>query len=386
MILRQLIIILLTCFNMKKVCLKLLFFVIVFSFPLFSQAQSLSGDQIYKATVTKVIEQKINTLPDGTNVEQQKLELQIYSGDKKGETIVFNGIGNFDVAKKNLYKVDEQVLVDASVDDQGNLTYFVIDYVRTFGIKVLFFFFCLILLLVGGLKGIRSLFSLGISFLVIVNFIIPQILKGSNPFLICLLGALFILIFSIYTTEGINNKSHVAIISILGGLVFTLLSAWFFVFLTKLSGMADEETMYLINVAGKNINFYGLLLAGIIIGTLGVLDDVVISQIAIVEQLLSSSPYDSFKEIFVKAHKIGVSHISSMTNTLFLAYAGASLPLLILFKSGKSAFSNLGDVINNEAIATEIVRTLTGSIGLMISVPIATALAAWWFKKQQIEK
>jgi len=113
---------------------------------------------------------------------------------------------------------------------------------------------------------------------------------------------------------------------------------------------------------------------------------VVISQIAIVEQLLSSSPYDSFKEIFVKAHKIGVSHISSMTNTLFLAYAGASLPLLILFKSGKSAFSNLGDVINNEAIATEIVRTLTGSIGLMISVPIATALAAWWFKKQQIEK
>ena len=128
------------------------------------------------------------------------------------------------------------------------------------------------------------------------------------------------------------------------------------------------------------INFKGLLLAGIIIGSLGVLDDVVISQVATVEQIAAAGHYlDSWKT-FKHAYKVGISHIASMSNTLFLAYAGVSLPLLILFVSGKSAFSTWGQVINNQAIATEIVRTLAGSIGLILSVPIATLVAVWWFK------
>lgn len=352
------------------------------SFPFLLHAESLRGDQIYRARVTKIVEQKVNTLPDGTSVEQQNLELQISSGDKKGEIVTFKGIGNFDVAKKNLYKLDDLVLVDISIDDQGNKQYFITDYIRTLGIKVLFFIFCVSIILVGGWKGVRSLVSLSLSFLVIVEFIIPKILLGANPFIISLLGALFILVASVYLTEGFSSRANLAILSIIIGLVITLIISWIFIYLCKLSGMADEEALFLINITGQSINFSGLLLAGIIIGTLGVLDDVVISQIAIVEQLLQSHPYDTVREIFLKAHKIGVSHISSMTNTLFLAYAGASLPLLILFKSGKSAFNQLGDVINNEAIATEIVRALTGSIGLILTVPIASGLASWWLKKK----
>ena len=137
----------------------------------------------------------------------------------------------------------------------------------------------------------------------------------------------------------------------------------------------------LVNLGDKITNFKGLLLAGIIIGALGVLDDVVISQVASVEQLFHTDPHQSKKELFKKSYKIGVSHISSMTNTLFLAYAGVSLPLLILFTSGQSAFSSWQQLIGNEQIATEIIRTLSGSIGLILSVPISTILAVNIFKR-----
>ncbi len=163
--------------------------------------------------------------------------------------------------------------------------------------------------------------------------------------------------------------------------------SWFFVKVAKLTGISSEETAYLINLGvGAKINFQGLLLAGIIIGTLGVLDDVVISQVAAVEQIIKTNPKQNFKEIFKKAHEIGVSHISSMTNTLFLAYAGVSLPLLILFLSGQSAFSSWLQIINNEIIATEIIRTLAGSTGLILSIPISTFLAVWILKKHYVNK
>jgi uncharacterized membrane protein len=125
------------------------------------------------------------------------------------------------------------------------------------------------------------------------------------------------------------------------------------------------------------------LLAGIIIGTLGVLDDIIIAQVATVEQMYSLSKDKDPVKVFKKAYQVGISHISSMTNTLFLAYAGASMPLLLLFISGESAFSGFSEIINNELIATEIVRTLAGSIGLILSVPISTVLATYFLKTKK---
>jgi len=144
--------------------------------------------------------------------------------------------------------------------------------------------------------------------------------------------------------------------------------------------MANEETMFLLGLGEETINFQGLLLAGIIIGTLGVLDDMVISQVAAVEQIKLANPELSKKEVFKKSYKIGVSHISSMTNTLFLAYAGAALPLLLLFSVKQEPFLTFNQVINNEMIATEIVRTLAGSIGLVLAVPVATVLAVHFLR------
>ena len=189
-----------------------------------------------------------------------------------------------------------------------------------------------------------------------------------------------ILAVVIYLTEGFNKKSHIASISIFISLLITIFISYIFVEFAKLTGLASEETAYIINIGSSIINFKGLLLAGIIIGTLGVLDDVVVAQITTVEQMFLINKNSNSVEIFKKAYEVGVSHISSMTNTLFLAYAGASMPLLLLFISGESAFSNFSQIINNELIATEIVRTLAGSIGLILSVPISTILAVYSFK------
>jgi uncharacterized membrane protein len=195
-----------------------------------------------------------------------------------------------------------------------------------------------------------------------------------------LIGSFLILFLIIYVTEGFKKRSHITVLSIFLSLVITVFLSWFFVSLTKLTGVSSEETGFLVELAGRVINFKGLLLAGIIIGVLGVLDDVVIAQVATVEQIEDVDPSLSGMDLFKRSYEVGVSHISSMTNTLFLAYAGVSMPLLILFLSGQSAFSDWTQIINNEAIATEIVRTLAGSIGLILSVPISTAIAVWWTK------
>ncbi|MFZ5364173.1 MAG: YibE/F family protein [Patescibacteria group bacterium] len=153
--------------------------------------------------------------------------------------------------------------------------------------------------------------------------------------------------------------------------------------LTKLSGFAEEETVYLVGLMGGDINLQGLLLAGFIIGALGVLDDITVSQVSTVQEINAANPNLSRSEIYKKAMRVGVDHIASMVNTLFLAYAGAALPLLLLFSFKQEPFLTFGQVINHEIIATEIVRTLVGSIGLALAVPITTFLAAYFYKKNK---
>lgn len=158
--------------------------------------------------------------------------------------------------------------------------------------------------------------------------------------------------------------------------------ATFFVKIARLTGVAGEEALFLLNIQNTSIDLQGLLLAGVIIGALGVLDDVAISQVSTVEQIILANPNQSEKELFKKAYNVGISHIASMTNTLFLAYAGVSLPLPILFVSGESAFANWSQALNTELISTDIIRTFSGSIGIILSVPITTFISAWWFTKK----
>ena len=342
------------------------------------QAEGGKKDEFFKS---RVLEIKNIKSEDGKYIHQE-MKLKALSGSSKGEELEFKEDGNYEVLKKNIYKKGDLVLTVASFDDVGDRTIYVTDYVRTNSLAYLLIIFALTIIIVGGWKGARSLLSLFLTALVIIYFIVPKILDGNNALFVTLIGSFFILLAIIYITEGFHKKAHLAVFSILISLIFTVILSWVFVSLTKLSGLSEEASLFLINIHDQVINFKGLLLAGIVIGALGVLDDVVVSQIAVVEELYETDKMQTQKEVFKKAYRVGVSHISSMTNTLFLAYAGASFSLLLLFLSGGSAFSSFADILNNEAIATEVVRTLAGSVGLILSVPIATWMAVLFLGKR----
>lgn len=347
--------------------------------------QNKGKEEIFKARVVEVIENRSTPRDDGSISIQQKLKLIGLEDNWKDKEIVFDGTG-YDVSSASEYKVGEKVLVHYSVEPDGAESFYVIGFSRTNSIYWLVLLFALTVIIIGRLKGVRALIVLLLTFLVILKFIIPKILSGADPLFITILGSLFILIFGVYITEGLKKTSTISIFSILISLVITgLLSIWFSS-ITKLTGFASEEATYLVGLGDGNINIKGLLLAGIIIGALGVLDDVIISQVALVKELKISNPELSKNQIYKQAMRVGVSHLSSMVNTLFLAYAGASLPLLILFSVKQEPFLTFNQVIDNEMMATEIVRALTGSIGLVLAVPIATILAVNFISKERLKK
>jgi uncharacterized membrane protein len=209
--------------------------------------------------------------------------------------------------------------------------------------------------------------------LIIFKFILPMIYAGYDPVLITIIASLVMIPVTFYLSHGFNRKTSIAIGGTLIALLITGLLAKVFVEATKLTGFASEEAGFLQVARGNLVNIRGLLLAGIIIGALGVLDDISIAQSALVQQLREANPKMKAREVFSRAMNVGQDHIASMVNTLVLVYTGAALPLLLLFIDNPLPFSQ---VINYEIIAEEIVRTLVGSIGLITAVPITTLIAS----------
>lgn len=349
--------------------------------PSFVNAESAKNEEIFTARVIKILEERELTREDGSKNLQQNILLRGVEGAWKSKEMTFYGISDLDVIKSNIYKVGDKVLVSHLSDVGGQDKFFIIDFVRTGYLYFLALFFAVVIVAVGKKRGLRALLSLILSFLVILKFIIPKILSGGNPLMITLLGALIMIATIIYLTEGWGMKSHIGVISVMMALAITLFLTLFFSALARLTGLGQEETAFLINIGAKAMDFRGLLLAGVIIGVLGVLDDVIISQVEAVWQIKKANPELGFGQIFKGAYEVGNAHLGSVVNTLFLTYVGASLPLLLLFSADIEPALSLTQIINNEMMATEIVRTLVGSIGLALSVPLTTFLASAWVSK-----
>ena len=232
--------------------------------------------------------------------------------------------------------------------------------------------FMLAVIAFGRWQGVRSLVGLACSFAVIVGFVVPAILRGHGPVPVALVGAMAIMLVSLYLSHGFGPKTTAAVVGTALALGLTAALTAGFVDLAALTGLTSEEARSASFQVG-GISLRGLLLAGIVIGGLGVLDDVTVSQASLVFELRRANPAAGFAELTRGALSVGRDHISATVNTLFLAYAGASLPLLVLFVSGGNA---LGTVATAEAVAVEIVRTLCGSVGLIAAVPLTTLLAA----------
>jgi uncharacterized membrane protein len=224
----------------------------------------------------------------------------------------------------------------------------------------------------GRWQGVRSLLGLGLSFVVIIGFVVPAILRGKSPVAVAVTGAMAIMLVSLYLSHGVGRKTTAAVVGTALALGLTAVLASAFVAGASLTGLASEEAVNA-NFAVGGLSLRGLLLAGIIIGGLGVLDDVTMSQASLVAELHRASPTARFGELVGGALRVGRDHIAATVNTLFLAYAGAALPLLILFVTGADS---LGTVATTEVVAVEAVRALCGSVGLIAAVPLTTVLAA----------
>lgn len=362
---------------MKKI---ILIFTFLLFLPIVGLAQDNASTEVqFKARVEKILQARETSREDGSVVKQQNLELRVLDGPEIGQLIKYEGINDFDIVEQNNYQVGDQVIAQKTVLD-GQVQYYVLDYVRTQSLLWLLFIFIGLVLILAKFKGLKALLSLAFTFLVIMYFLVPRILAGGDPFWLAILASTIIALVVIYLTEGFNRLSHLSVVAVLITLLITgLMSAWFGN-LARLTGLASEDSSFLIGVTQYPINFQGLLLAGIILGTLGVLDDLIISQMVTVQEIKKANRHLTWQEVYKRAIKVGVAHLSSMTNTLFLAYAGASLPLLLLFSLKKEPFLKFGQVVNHELIATEIIRTLIGSICLVLAMPIATLLAARWLK------
>ncbi|WP_329120121.1 YibE/F family protein [Streptomyces sp. NBC_01465] len=298
----------------------------------------------------------------------EKATVEVTTGDDKGRT--FTTIVQPD-SPRQLHE-GQKVVVAYAPDAPHDLQYSVTDVDRKLPMALLAGIFALAVVVVGRMRGVMALIALAVSFAILSLFILPAILHGSNPLLVAVVGASAIMLIALYMCHGLSARTSVAVIGTLISLLLIGLLGSLFIGWAYLTGNTDDNTC-LIHGLYPELDMSGLLLAGVIIGSLGVLDDVTVTQTSAVWELHQADPEMGPRALYRAGIRIGRDHIASVVNTLVLAYAGAALPLLLLFSIAQSS---VGLVANSELVAEEIVRTLVGSIGLVASVPVTTALAA----------
>ncbi|MGH3947727.1 MAG: YibE/F family protein [Pseudonocardiaceae bacterium] len=267
---------------------------------------------------------------------------------------------------------DPVVLAFNGGDPAQAESYILVDFQRGIPLLLMAGLFALAVLVLGRWQGARALVALALSFVVLALFILPAILAGEDPLVVGIVGAGTIMFGALYLTHGMSVRTSVAVLGTMVSLALIGVISMLFSGLTRLTGLG-AETSTLVTSLGHGIDARGLLLAGVVIGALGVLDDVTVTQASAVWELHGANPALGRRDLYAAGLRIGRDHVSSAVNTLVLAYAGAALPLLMY-----SAISGvgLGRIIGSQDIAQEIVRTLAGSMGIIAAVPVTTVLAA----------
>jgi uncharacterized membrane protein len=298
----------------------------------------------------------------------KKATIEVTTGKDKGRT--FTEV--VQPTQSRQYSLNQKVLLAYAPNAPKDLQYSVTDVDRAFPLWLLAGIFAVAVVVIGRMRGLLALVALVISFAILSLFILPAILQGDNPLLVAVIGSSAIMLVALYLCHGLSARTSVAVL----GTLFSLLLIGFlgsvFISWTHLTGNTSDETGT-IHALYPDIEIRGLLLAGIIIGSLGVLDDVTVTQTSAVWELKDADPGASWRKLYRAAMRIGRDHIASVVNTLVLAYAGAALPLLLLFSIAQRSVLT---VAGSELVAEEIVRTLVGSIGLVASVPLTSLLAA----------
>ena len=338
----------------------------------FDETQTMNGQ------VTRILAEEAIETEFGTQ-HVQVLEVGITSGAMKGQIIQVEHGDVYVSSKSSKLKRGMPVVVQRTEGPAGP-QFYISSVNRHTPIWALAVVFIIVVVGIGRRTGWRSLIGLAFSVLVLVRFILPRILAGQNPVGVSMAGALVLMAPSLYIVYGWRGKTHAAVLGMGLSLLLTWLMAAIFVSWTRLSGFGDESMGFLVVATQVELDPRGLVLAGIILGTLGMLDDIAIGLASAVFELAGANPDLPWTAVFRRSMVIGVDHFASMVNSLMLAYVGASLPLFLLLMIYQEP---LGFTLNREVLVEEIVRTLVGGIGLMLTGPITSLIACWMVKRKQ---
>ena len=333
-------------------------------------------ERTYLAKVISVEEGELKTVPN-TNTEAlyQNVTVKFLKGNKSGTQVSISD-SSFPL------EVGDKVYVRYIQTSDGAEYYSISEPYRLPQLFFLLVAFIVAVLIFGGKQGFLALLALFISFGVIFKILFPQILEGTNIIYTATTGALLSLFVVMYLTHGFKRLTTAAFLGCALSVIATLLLAKYAISITSLTGFSEEESVYL-NIATKgNLDFVALLVAGMIIGVIGVLDDVAITQASVVNELRKANKNITRRELYTKALRVGKDHMGAVINTLILAYTGASLPLVLLLYTVDTPILEL---INREVIAIEIVRSIVGSFGLLLAVPLTTIIAVFLMHNKEVE-
>jgi uncharacterized membrane protein len=298
--------------------------------------------------------------------------IRILNGPQKGRETVLTtvaAVGSLDVSKGDRIRVYKNVVPPGAKQVDA---FSFADFDRRGAMLWLSIGFVLLLLATGRIHGLRALIGLLASLLIVIKFVVPAILHGSSPFAVAVVGAFAVMLVMMPLSYGLGAKALAAWLGTAVSLLLAAGLAYGFAHIAHLSGAASDESVYL-GATQSRLSLQGLLVAGMVIGALGVLVDLTVSQASTVIALRRVNPSLGFRGLFRGALDVGHDHIAATVATLVFAYAGAALPVLLIFSVGGTSFA---DAVNGEAVADEVIAALVGSIGLIASMPITTALAA----------
>lgn len=337
----------------------------------------------YQAEITKVENQPCGeSFLDETDLKPCiYVEYQLLEGNNQGKinSSLLNPNTDVLAEKWGLSVGDKIIVTEFNFGEFSD--YQITEIYRTNSIVWFVLIYFILVLLVGGWQGLGSVLGLAVSILVILKVIIPMTLAGWDPVWVSILGGLCVLLPSIYFSHGFNAKTTIALLGTMLGLFVTGLLAAIALNSISLTGLGGEESLFLVSDSAGVLNMRSILLASMIIGGIGLIDDVTVSQIAVIREIYEENKNISVRKLYKKAMNVGKDHIASMVNTLFLAYTAASLPLIMLLVDQGA---DLSYIVNIEAFAEEIARTLVASSGLIITVPITTFIGAYLYVHKQV--
>lgn len=305
---------------------------------------------------------------------QQNDSGTIVTVQTKDEILEAKLLDDYGLRQRFKLDVGQTVRIHITTYSDGTKNVVLVDIVRSHRLFWSAALFCLIAIAVGRKRGLYALVGVAVTFLVLFGYLFPRMIAGGDPIIHTIIASIIILAVNMHLSHGVNKHTFGAFVSTMIGLFLALVFSKLFVATSYLSGFGDEAASLLLFEL-PNINIQGILLSGMILGAVGVLDDIAINQSECVTELLQANQHIKKKELFAQAMRIGRHHIASVVNTLTLAYVGVALPLFLVFLILPEV--TLFRFLNEELIAQEIIRTLAGTSALVLIVPISTWIAVW---------